>query len=116
MIIWGLRKKEVVRELPYTMACPQCSGKEYSLSGFLRYLHIFWIPLFTVQKQIFASCNSCDHVMDKKSLSKSLTKEIKGLIFSTKHHVLYNFGILTVSILVILFAIMVLSMMPGSSY
>lgn len=111
MIIWGLKKKIIEKGDIQTIECPQCKNRVFTLNGFLRYLHIFWIPLLTVQKKATALCSSCSYEFNKKNLPSSIYKELKGNVFSPKHSVLYNIGFLSIGTIVMTFALYVVSLM-----
>lgn len=111
MIIWGLKKKIIAKGSIQTIECPQCKNRDFTLNGILRYIHIFWIPLFTVQKKAIAQCSNCNLELDNKSLSTSLRKELKRDVFPVKLSMLYNFGILSFCTVISAFALYVISLM-----
>lgn len=111
MIIWGLKKKIIDKGSIQTVECHQCSNRELGLRGLLRYLHIFWIPVFTIQKKTFALCRNCNLEFDKKSLPESLYKELDKQVFTGRVRLLYNFGILSIFIVTAIFAFYVISLM-----
>ncbi len=108
MIIWGFKKRIYDQTFSGTAECPSCRQRDFRVQGVLRYVHLFWIPLFSFSKKLTAECLKCGSVSGKKELNDAGYSEIRKELFPLKRTLGKNFGILTAALVFILFGLMVL--------
>lgn len=107
MIIWGIRTKSLTGENLNTVECPKCGNRDFLTSGLLRYMHIFWIPLFVVGKKPSIQCSQCQKILEKKELTSDLKKEIKSIVFTNRKTMPKNFGIIAITVVLAAFSLYV---------
>ena len=80
MIIFGSRTNAIGQEKP-TYHCDYC-GTESSvfIQYFLRYFHIFWIPMFPYRIYGTSCCTHCRQELYRREM----TSELKGVVSREK--------------------------------
>lgn len=79
MIIYGWSAKNI-RQAPLDhYDCPLCGHKQADLVVFVRYVHLFWIPVLPFGKSVVIICRQCRHETDEKSIAQTTGVEAKQL-------------------------------------
>jgi hypothetical protein len=75
MIFYGSKSANIKNDRVSNIECQNC-GNNVSMNYniFQRYVHIYWIPLFPVQKITILECNSCKATFDLNDLT-SINKQ-----------------------------------------
>jgi hypothetical protein len=69
MLIWGARTMTIEgRFCQDGPPCSYCGQSEYRTAGFIRYVHVYWIPMFPVARGVVAECNHCRRTVEASSL------------------------------------------------
>lgn len=81
MIIYGTGKKVLKgsRKIQAS-ACPNCSANELYITSTVKYFHLFWIPLFPIEKfahPICRNCNFAKRITDSKVIAKIKSEKKK---------------------------------------
>ena len=71
MIIYGTRGTRTASETVMEK-CPNCGHFGYDIHVFQKYVHIFWIPFFPINRTGAAHCTSCGHAWEKKQMPESM--------------------------------------------
>ncbi len=83
MILYGSKAVHLLTGAgsPHT-ACPVCGTEgEMEYQIFRRHAHIYWLPLFPMNKVGLAQCNHCFKAFEKKEMSEDMLldyKEVKA--------------------------------------
>ena len=109
MIFWGFKAKQFTGENSVKMECSACGARNFTPAGIIRHIHIFWIPLFVFSRRATLQCNGCGNVLKKKEIEKDLYREIGKELFTWRRTLPRNFGILTISLVVLIFVGMVVA-------
>ncbi|KPE52840.1 hypothetical protein [Chryseobacterium indologenes] len=73
MIIFGLRSGNLKSDDGPLADCAHChSSKTVHLHFYVRYIHIFWIPLIPLYKTGISQCSHCKQSLDKAQMSPQL--------------------------------------------
>ncbi len=79
MIIFGVgsTRKEIGRGKIRT-TCIKCQ-EPTNINIFIiqRYAHAYWIPFFPSGKKIISECTNCEHLLEKKKLSRKILKRLQ---------------------------------------
>ncbi|GAA4786601.1 hypothetical protein GCM10023231_13320 [Olivibacter ginsenosidimutans] len=77
MIIFGTRGSLVNTSEPKAN-CVYC-GSEHSVGfhGYVRYFHIFWIPVFPYSRKVMSYCAHCRQVLSKEEMPADLAIQAK---------------------------------------
>lgn len=96
MLITGIKTKEI--EGDKNLECLNCMRPDVEIRGILKYLHIFWIPMFTVRKKLVLNCSHCNKELKKRDIGKSQYRDIKKSIFLPSIVLSRNFGLIVIGI------------------
>lgn len=77
MIIYGTGSKKFGIKPLRGIKCENCESNQMHITGYSKYVHIFWIPLFPVSKKIFTICGNCEEELPKKHIPKRTLDRIK---------------------------------------
>ena len=77
LLLWGWRGKVIPGKMLNNQRCEQCGSGSLRAHTVVNYVHIFWIPLFPVGRQIATECNHCKSVQKGKEVSKAIKEEAK---------------------------------------
>lgn len=73
MIIFGLRSGNAKQKENNLSDCAHCgTSQSVQLHFYVRYFHIFWIPLIPLYKTGVSQCNHCKQVLDKAQMPPHL--------------------------------------------
>jgi hypothetical protein len=106
-MIWGIstEKETVYSNLP-DFQCPKCSDiGEVNAMAYCKYLHIVFIPTFSIGKRSKFYCSSCESKIKKQFIPASLlpvAEELKDLV---KIPITHFIGVSILGILIIAIAI-----------
>jgi len=78
MIIYGTRSTNLKNGRITRVTCPHCSTETsmiYSVFG--KYAHIYWIPLFPLNKLTFLECDHCRKTFKPKELPLDIQTKLK---------------------------------------
>src|SRR6186713_661881 len=84
LFIVGTRSYNLKNGQTGKFLCPKCSEQaalDYSL--YKRYAHLTLIPLFPVDKEIYASCSSCSEIIEFSELPEDAKPKIEAIKMST---------------------------------
>lgn len=100
-MIWGISspKQELIYQLE-DHECPKCGdiGEVY-LYGYTVYIHIFWIPTFSIGKRVKVICGNCD----AKTKLKKMPQEVLDIVPEFKKEIKIPFTHFIGSVLLVLF-------------
>lgn len=75
MIIFGSRNAYLGSAPVHNISCPSCQNiNTLQFSIYRKHAHIFWIPVFPVQKEVFAHCSHCKYTMTQKEMPEQIKK------------------------------------------
>ena len=85
MIIYGTNGAHM-RTTPLPgVACPGCTASNtLQLSVFSRYVHLYWVPLFPLNKPTVARCGHCQQTWEGKAISAELRAPALALKQATR--------------------------------
>jgi len=100
MIIFGKRARILSSELSHSVQCPNCKkGDSIIMSIFIKYIHIFWIPVFPYGKNGISQCKYCMHTLAEKDMPPELKSAYNNLK-SKKSSIAYFAGLILISIII----------------
>ena len=109
MLIWGIRTKIINGQEMQSIKCPSCGKSDFAVAGVIRYIHLFWIPLFVVSKKLTFPCRQCGITLTKNELDSDFIGMEKKRIFTPGKTLPLNFGLLLTGVVVLSFLILVLA-------
>jgi hypothetical protein len=74
-VLWGWRGKVIPGKMLSNQRCEHCGSGSLRAHTVVNYVHMFWIPLFPVGKQIATECTHCKAVQKGKEVSKAIKEE-----------------------------------------
>ncbi|HEX2630949.1 MAG TPA: hypothetical protein VHM26_18160 [Chitinophagaceae bacterium] len=84
--IWGHRAANIGTESVIMYECPYCNETNTTLlSIYVRYNHIFWIPLFPYAKEGSAYCTHCERHRNESQFGPQLTHEFREYKKKTRY-------------------------------
>jgi len=75
IFLWGWRGKVIPGKMLNNQRCEQCGSGSLRAHTVVNYVHLFWIPLFPVGRQIATQCSHCQVVQKGKEVSKAIKDE-----------------------------------------
>lgn len=66
MLIFGVKNKAIDSK-PVDVVCTECTRTEQRVHTFQKYFHIFYVPVFPLNRQSVLECQHCKKVSWKKS-------------------------------------------------
>jgi hypothetical protein len=102
MIIYGTRAAHLgTKELP-NIVCRDCETQgSIRLSLFRRHAHVFWIPLFPLNKFGISECQHCKSTLRHKEMPEALSREYDNLKMETKGPLWQFSGLFLMAILIV---------------
>lgn len=102
MIIYGTGSAHLKTEQSHSLTCPNCQTKgSIQMSVFRKHGHIFWIPLFPVNKTGYAQCNSCQSMFDKpKNMPEDMRREFETMKSESKGPIWQFVGLLIIAVII----------------
>lgn len=103
MVIYGWRTSHIKSEANTQVTCPSC-GEQGQLvnSVFGRYVHIFWIPVFSIGKTGAAQCLHCKKAFAPKEMNDDMKRVYKTLKSDTKVPLWHFSGLAIIAIIIAL--------------
>ncbi|BCS88655.1 hypothetical protein [Pseudodesulfovibrio sediminis] len=92
-IIYGIRSKEHPVQYTHNVYCDNCGHTNHTAQAFTKYAHLFWIPFFITSRPILLTCDNCDHIMDKRELSKEDKKRVNQAFFTPLNTLPFFLGV-----------------------
>lgn len=89
-IIFGRKSSVVKDELVIEDRCSHCEQERKSVFGLVKYVHLFWIPVFAYKKELITICHHCKHNA-AFGATDIVYNEAKKSIFTRGKFVKYNF-------------------------
>jgi hypothetical protein len=84
MIIYGSRSTELVKR-NLKEKCANCeTPNSIQLQVYQKYAHIFWVPLFPMNKLGISQCTHCRQTLSKEQFPHSLEREYKNVVAETR--------------------------------
>ena len=77
LVLFGRRGKVIPGKMLNNQRCEHCGSGSLRAHTIVNYVHIFWIPLFPVGKQIATECSHCKSVQKGKEVSNAIKEEAK---------------------------------------
>lgn len=84
MIIYGSKKKTLKNTVLVRHTCSNCYNTKHIAVGAIDYFHIFWIPIFLLDKRVVLVCSHCRKKMAYKLLNRDERPEIPKSLFAMK--------------------------------
>ena len=78
-MIWGWRDKNIKIEQNSKYHCPDCGEEAISFSFLINYIHVFWIPIFPIEKNIISNCDKCNTSYKNKLIPEVLQTDLTFL-------------------------------------
>lgn len=76
MIVYGTRASSIQNGVITNVDCPHCeTNTQMNYSVFGKYAHVYWIPLFPLEKQQVIECNHCKASYELKELPKNIKQK-----------------------------------------
>lgn len=89
-IIFGRKSSIVKDEMVIEDRCPVCEQERKSVFGLVKYVHLFWIPVFAYKTELFTICHHCKHHTEFGA-TDIVYSETKKSIFTKGKLIKYNF-------------------------
>ena len=84
-MIFGIKEKTVQGPIMNIGACPFCDCSQFLTHGLLKYLHLYWVPMFIVSKKVGMQCTQCNQNLIHKNIPSVISNKIKNAIFNKKN-------------------------------
>lgn len=106
MFWWGKSKPkcEVTHILP-NIECPNCHdiGEMY-ITGYTKYFHIYWIPMWNIGKRIKYGCDSCEGKIKTKKVFGVSKEQIQAVKSEIRRPSIWHYtGLMVIGLVVLIF-------------
>ena len=91
MLIFGTRARTVPGPQIQTL-CPACGRGEHRTFGLLRYVHLFWIPVFPISRKPGTECTHCRHTRIGPEVAPEIAPLLKAELFPFRRMLIYCVG------------------------
>lgn len=102
MIFYGARHKITKTISEKLSACKNCGNFTFNIFGKLSYVHIYWIPLFVVRKQLGTECLHCKKILLGTEIEDLQVEKFRDALF-TKNILWYYSGSIGVGLIIFWF-------------
>ncbi|WP_439185538.1 hypothetical protein [Carboxylicivirga taeanensis] len=103
MVIYGWKSSPIKTEGNTQLSCPHCSEKGQIVNSiFGRYVHIFWIPVFSIGKTGAAQCMHCKKTFVPKEMDNDMKRAYKTMKSDTKIPFWHFSGLAIIAIIIAL--------------
>ncbi|MBL7974278.1 MAG: hypothetical protein JNJ85_05170 [Candidatus Kapabacteria bacterium] len=100
LIHFGRKETELVNEQLFGVNCPECGNSgRLSITIVARYVHMFWIPLFSIGRTGFSYCGSCRQELNKRNMPGGLQHAYQDVLRSTSIPWWHFSGLILVGVL-----------------
>lgn len=82
MIVYGTNAKDLGTRKLQGAKSPNCESSDIYATAVVKYVHIFWIPIFPYSKKYFTTCEGTGQVLEEKEMPQQL----KDKLNLEKHH------------------------------
>ncbi len=101
MVIYGWRASHIKSEGNTQVTCPHCGEKGQLVNSvFGRYVHIFWIPVFSIGKTGAAQCMHCQKAFKTKEMNDDMKRAYKTMKSDTKVPFWHFSGLILIGLLI----------------
>lgn len=102
-MLYGIKSKELANEQLFGINCPNCgtSGR-LSISIIARYLHVFWIPVFSIGRTGYSSCDECHKEIQKGDMPAGLKQSYQDILNTTSVPWWHYSGLIIIGIMFII--------------
>jgi hypothetical protein len=101
MIIYGTKNfkgKSIISK----NTCPNCNTSgQLVFQTAIRCFHIFWIPIFPIQKVVVSQCQHCKKVYNKSTFNSEMYSTANELKINQKYSILHFIGLIIITGLII---------------
>lgn len=104
IFFFGIKGKSVHTELLKNQECTHCGQLNTTYADIIsRYVHCFWIPLFSIGKKAFTYCSHCKQTLGKKEMPKIYQEAVDQYKAEAQTPIWHYSGVLIFGLLVLLF-------------
>jgi len=96
MIIYGAKGKSLKAEPFEGKKCAHCGNTTQFAVPVVRYIHIFFIPIFLIKKTAFLICGHCKKQTEAKDFEKEIKVDIKEKAYENTKLFKYFIGLLVI--------------------
>lgn len=79
MIIFGVKERQLLSKQLSHISCQACGHHGVLAEVFVKYFHIFWIPVFPFKKPTYLTCNACQATTTSKEMPDHFRNSVKEL-------------------------------------
>jgi len=79
MVLYGNAEKELKINQIRKSKCPNCGESSISFHIFQGYFHLYWVPIFPIERRKVAACEKCEVVYENKKIPQSLQSDLAYL-------------------------------------
>ncbi|MGB4774847.1 MAG: hypothetical protein WBP45_06730 [Daejeonella sp.] len=99
MIIFGLSSEKQVEHFELIgSSCPSCSKAESLRAiGFIRYAHVWYIPMFPGGKRAVAICSHCQYCMQGREIPANIASQLQQCREEIKYPWYYWSGLMVIA-------------------
>lgn len=73
MLFFGTRSKKIKKGRLSNTTCVNCDGNtSMTYTVFVKYFHVYWVPVFPFRKKTTIECNDCYYTYEYKELPESV--------------------------------------------
>lgn len=85
MIIFGIRSAHIHSEPINGATCPSCGSQgTLSIHVYRNHAHVFWVPMFPIEKKGFSQCQHCKNVLEPKEMPNAIKAEFEQVKSNSK--------------------------------
>lgn len=104
IFFFGVKEKPIYTEHLKDQVCTHCGQRDTIHVDFTaRYVHCFWIPLFSIGKRVYTYCTHCKQTLGKKEMPVAYKAAVEQYKSNAKTPIWHYTGLLLFGFLVILF-------------
>ncbi|RAV97895.1 zinc-ribbon domain-containing protein [Pseudochryseolinea flava] len=93
MIIYGKRASHLKSVVIPNVACPNCKAENTIVLGtFSQYVHIFWIPVFSIGRTGISQCSNCKQSFEGSQLPLDFRAAYNNLLKETRIPIFHFIG------------------------
>lgn len=80
LIVFGSRNAKIGSRDVFMYECPFCNEKNSTtLTAYVTYYHIFWVPFFPYAKHATSVCHKCNTKRDELKFGPQLVQEYRAI-------------------------------------
>ena len=106
VVVYGKKSSVSANGEIITDHCPECGKNSFAHVYRNNYMHVFWIPMFSIGRQSVLVCTNCQKVLEGRELSEKMRVDIRDRKEKPRYPYHHFFGVIALLVAGVIFSVM----------